>query len=283
MRRIKVNDREVPEYYHRGVVAHLIGMDLALPLDVEMIRPGENEVAAAMRSLERVFQNYSRFFDGVVADALYMESPFFNFCLEKIKHVVAVLKGNHPSLLRDAEGLFASREPKVWNRDRQTIHYWQAEGFNSAEKIKVPLRILHTEETRIHRKRVAGQWVETTETQSWYWATDIPEMLLPVRQLWQVGHRRWDIENDNFNALRRDWGLDHCFRHHPTAILNFILILFIAHILVICFYRFNLKKPARKIYPTIISLVSQIFLGIASLRAREIAWGRAGGKSPPKT
>ncbi len=266
MRRIKANDREVPEYYHRGVVAHLIGMDLALPLDVEMIRPGENEVAAAMRLLERVFQNYLRFFDGVVADALYMESPFFNFCLEKNKHVVAVLKGNHPSLLGDAEGLFASREPKVWNRDRQTIHYWQAEGFNSAEKIKVSLRILHTEETRIHRKRVAGQWVETTETQSWYWATDIPEMLLPVRQLWQVGHRRWDIENDNFNALRRDWGLVHCFRHDPTAILNFILTLFIAFVLLQSFYRENLKPELRRIFSTLIALADEFHGSLGRLR-----------------
>ena len=104
-RRIKVNDQEVTEYYHRGVVCNLIGFDLALPLDMELIRPGEGEVAAAMRLLERVFANYRRFFDAVAADALYMESPFFNFCLERDKNIIAVLKGNYRSLLEDAKPL----------------------------------------------------------------------------------------------------------------------------------------------------------------------------------
>ena len=65
----KEKKRKVTEYYHRGVVCHLIGFDLALPLDVEMIRPGEDEVGAAKRLLERVFRDYARFFDAVVGDA----------------------------------------------------------------------------------------------------------------------------------------------------------------------------------------------------------------------
>jgi len=48
VRRIKVNDREILEYYHRGVVAHLIGMDLALPLDVEIIRPSWGTPGASL-------------------------------------------------------------------------------------------------------------------------------------------------------------------------------------------------------------------------------------------
>jgi hypothetical protein len=71
-RKIKVGKEEVIEYYHRGVVCHLIGLELATPLDVEPIRPGEGEVTAAKRLAERVFGNYSRFFEAVVADALYM-------------------------------------------------------------------------------------------------------------------------------------------------------------------------------------------------------------------
>ena len=266
VRRITVNDREILEYYHRGVVAHLIGMDLALPLDVEMIRPGENEVAAAMRLLERAFQNYPRFFDAVIGDALYLESPFFNFCLDRNKYVVAVLKGNNPALLGDVRGLFAGQEPRVWNRDRQTIRYWHAEGFNSAEKIKTPLRVLHTEEIRNRRRRVAGEWKETTETQSWYWATTLPEKLLSVHQLWQVGHGRWDIENDNFNTLSRDWALDHCFKHDPTAILNFILTLFVAFVLLQSFYRGNLKPELQRIFSTLIALAAEFHGSLGRLR-----------------
>ena len=50
-----IDDKEVIEYYHRGVVCHLLGHDLAVPLDLELLRPGEGEETAAKRLLERVF------------------------------------------------------------------------------------------------------------------------------------------------------------------------------------------------------------------------------------
>ncbi len=64
------------EYYHQSVVCHLIGYDIAVPLDVEWLRPGEGEETAAKRLLERVFGLYARFFDVVVGDALYLDAPF---------------------------------------------------------------------------------------------------------------------------------------------------------------------------------------------------------------
>ncbi|MCC6127543.1 MAG: hypothetical protein IT426_21510 [Pirellulales bacterium] len=88
-----MDDREVTEYDHRGVVCHLIGQDLAIPLDVELQRPGEGKVPAAKRLLERIFANYPRYFDAVVGDGLYFEAPFINFCRERHKHVIVVVKG----------------------------------------------------------------------------------------------------------------------------------------------------------------------------------------------
>ena len=76
------------------MVCHLIGFDIAVPLDVEMLRPGEGEIIAAKRLLDRVLLDYGRFFDAVVGDALYLEAPFFNFCIEHGKHMVAVIKGD---------------------------------------------------------------------------------------------------------------------------------------------------------------------------------------------
>jgi hypothetical protein len=92
---VKVNGEEVVEYYHRGVVFHLVGFPIAMALDVEMIRPGKGEVIAGKRLLERALRRYGRFFDVVLADALYVEAPFVNFCLEHGKDVIAVLKGEH--------------------------------------------------------------------------------------------------------------------------------------------------------------------------------------------
>ena len=120
---------------------------LAVPLDVELLRPGEGEETAAKRLLERVFVNYPRFFDVVCGDALYFDAPFINFCLDHGKHALVVVKGDHRLLLQDAQGLFAQQQPKVWQDGRRTVQYWDADGFTSAEGVKQPLRVVHTLET----------------------------------------------------------------------------------------------------------------------------------------
>jgi hypothetical protein len=257
-----VDDQKVTEYYHRGVVCHLIGQDLAIPLDVELLRPGEGEVSAAKRLLERVCVTYSRYFDAVVGDGLYLEAPFINFCLDHHKHVIVVVKDDRRLLLQDAQGLFSQRAPGQWTEGRQTVQYWDEEGFTSCEGVAKPLRVLHTFETVQRRERIARQWKKTEETHSWYWATSFSQRQLPTRELWRAGHWRWDIENGCFNTTSTHWGLDHVFKHHPVAIVNFVLTLFVAFILLQCFWQRNLKPPFRNCF-TLIGLVAELYLGLA--------------------
>ncbi len=122
-RKVTVNGKELVEYYHRGVVLHLTGFRMALPLDVELTRPGEGEVVTAKRLLERAIALYGRFFDVVVGDALYMEAPFFTFCREHKKDVIAVLKGKR-ALLTDAKGVCSLAKPKVWTERRCRVRAW---------------------------------------------------------------------------------------------------------------------------------------------------------------
>jgi hypothetical protein len=60
------------QYYQRLVVATLLCGSERLLLDCEMQRPGEDEIACAIRLLERVLRQYPRAFDVVVADGLYL-------------------------------------------------------------------------------------------------------------------------------------------------------------------------------------------------------------------
>jgi len=183
-----VDDKEVIEYYHRGVVFHLVGFPIAMPLDTEMIQPGEGEVIAAKRLLERVLLRYGRFFDVALADAIYTEAPFYNLCLKHHKHVISVLKGEQRVLLQDAQGVFSLMKPKIWKEQRsgvQTqIRAWDAEGFTTAEGIKVPLRVLHTEETVTKRHRKTHQWIQETEIHHWWWVTTLSKSQMSTRKLW---------------------------------------------------------------------------------------------------
>lgn len=258
-RTIHLQDESVTEYYHRGVVCHLIGHELAIPLDVELQQPGEGEEAAAKRLLERVFANYSRFIDAVGGDALYFDAPFINFCREHQKHAIVVIKGDQRLLLQDARGLFSQQRPGEWEERGRRVRFWDQEGFTSAEGIQAPLRVLHTEETVRRRERIAGKWQEKEETSEWYWATTLSKNQLGTRDLYRAGHGRWDIENDCFNTLSTHWALDHCFKHEAKAIVNFVLTCFIAYVLMQCFWRGNLKSQRRKIISSLIGLADELY------------------------
>jgi hypothetical protein len=274
-REVKVKGRKVVEYYHRGVVFHLVGFPIAMPLDVEMIRPGEGEVSAAKRLLKRTLCAYGRFFDVVLADSLYCVAPFINFCLAHDKHVVAVLKGKKRVLLQDAQGLFSPLKPQIWKESGQVIQAWDEDGFTSAEGVTVPLRVLHTEETMTQRSRRGSRWVEETETHSWWWVTTLPQTQMSTRLFWKIGHSRWEIENDVFHTLSTYWSLDHCFRHEPGAILNFVLTLFVAFVLLQSFYWGNLK-PQRRAHLTLICAGQELLIDLV-LMALPASWAQRGG------
>jgi hypothetical protein len=263
-RRLVVKGEEVVEYYHRGVVFYLVGFRSAIPLDVEMLRPGEGELTAAQRLLPRVVESYGRFFRVVLADALFFNAPFFNLCRGLRKEVITVLKDEDRALFQDALGVFSFTEPQLWEQRNQKIRAWDAEGFTTAEGIEVPLRVLRTEEVVTRRHRDAEGWIQEDETHHWEWVTTLPADQLSTRLLWQIGHSRWEIENDLFHTLATYWSLDHCFRHEATAILNFILTLFIAFVLLQSFYLGNLKLQ-RRIQLTLIGVAVELALGLAAM------------------
>lgn len=271
----KEENRTITEYYHRGVVAHLIGFDLPILLDVEMIRPGEGEIVAAKRLLEKMLKRYGRFFDAVLGDALYWEAPLRALCEKHGKHLLAVLKDNNPALLTDAKALLQGPTTLWREEDGRQRTYWDEEGFTT-NAIREPFRVIRTHETWIQRERVARQWVETPRESNWFWATTIPQETMPVRQVSQAGRKRWQIENTIFNTLAQHWGLNHNFHHAPAAILNFILTLFIAHTFVACFYKLNMKASLRK-QLTLIATATQILRGIDSVTRKEIAASRSRG------
>ena len=98
---------------HRHVALQLAGRDLSVILDVEPQKPGEDEVATAIRLLGRALPAYPRAFDVVVVDAIYADPRMFNHLLAHGKDIIAVLKANQPGLLEDARGLWEQMVPET--------------------------------------------------------------------------------------------------------------------------------------------------------------------------
>lgn len=264
VREKEVKGEKIKEYYHRVVICSLIGFEMGIILDAEMMIPGEYEVRCAMRLLERVIRNYSRYFDGIVADGLYGNAPFINFCIGHKKEVMAVLKEENRIIMQDAEGIFKTMEPEIFQEGEKTVKIWDEEGFETIEGVEVGIRVIHAEEEEEKRIKVGNQYAIKKEKENWWWVTTITKKKLSTKIIWQVGHSRWDIENKTFNDLVTNWHMDHCYRHDPTAIINFLLTLFIVFVLMQSFYKYNLKPQMRKIYTTLISIASELLISLAS-------------------
>jgi len=238
------------QYYHRQVTLLLVTgapsgrQPLRLPLDQEAQRPGEDEVATAVRLLERVLVRYPRAFDLVLADGLYAQARFFNFLLEHHKHVLAVLKDERRNLYQDAAGLFDSVSPIQGTYRTRACQWWDLGDLVSWPEVKVPVRVIRSLETYSIRRQLDQK--DETLISDWVWVTTLPSAQVSVDRAVGFGHQRWDIENHGFNELVEGWHADHVLKHDGAAIECFLLLTFLAFILFHAFLYLNVKPALRK-------------------------------------
>lgn len=233
------------QYYHRNVTAVLLCKDFLVLLDVELQKPHEDEVAAAMRLIKRVTENYPRAFDLILADGLYARAPFFNLALGYGKDVIAVLKDDRRDLLQDAIGIFNSIEPQVTQYKNTQRKCWDVEHFNTWPQIGREVRVVRSLETTTIRHQTG---VVEEKISDWVWVATFSQKKVSTETAINIGHKRWDIENKELNELVNSWSADHVYKHHPTAIEAFWLVIMMAYNLFHAFIYLNLKPEIRHKY-----------------------------------
>ena len=237
-RKVVVGGKEKTQYYHRIAVACLVGGPVLIPLDIEEQRPGEDETGAALRLLERIQRRYPKAFDVVTADALYANPRILALLRSHHKHLVAVLKDNHPDLLTDAKSLCQGTPLLEESLGKGEYQWWDLEGFSSWSSVKDPVRVVRSHET----KPVRGERVSS----DWYWVTTLSLAEAATQTIWRIGHARWEIENQGFNQLVNQLHFNRPYHHHPNAIMVFVLTACIVLLLLSAFHQFNLKAELRE-------------------------------------
>ena len=220
----------------------LVAGDFVLLIDAEPVQRGEDEVAAALRLLDRVFESYPRAFDVVAGDATYADSRFFNFVVDRGKDVLAVLKENQPGLLAEARELFKQVDSSIEEGPRSRREWWDAVDFDFPN-LDRRVRVVRSCETKKVRRQLDGE-EQVCESQ-WYWVTTLPAATVPTATVVEIGHRRWAIENEGFNQTVNRWHADHVYKHDATAILAFWLLCMIAFNVFQAFFFKNLKPQRR--------------------------------------
>lgn len=246
-RQIKIkNDQgqeeEVTEYYHKEVYAQLSGPQWNTLLDVEALRPGEEERAAALRLLGRLRRLYGvRFFDVVVADAWYAKGPFLKAVSALGWALVVVIKQEDYDVYKEAWALTQGQPTANFKHDGREVRLWEVRDLTFSKTYGRPVRVVRSQETWTENKIVGGKRKSLSKESNWLWVATEKLDAYGCRTIWNLGHGRWRIENNAFNVLTKHWHLRHCAHHDPTSILACLLITLLAFNLFHAFVLLNGK------------------------------------------
>ena len=235
----------VTEYYHRYVFAQINGPKLNVLLDLEPIRPGEDECAAALRLLGRLRRVLGpRFVDGVTIDGWYARGPFLR-SVEKLGwEWIVVLKRQDMDVYQEAQRLSQGQEPgaEFDDAERQRhVQLWAVVDLDFSEGYGRRVRVVRSEERWVERRVRGGQLQRQTRASQWVWAASAGLDGYEASLVYQGGHRRWGIENKAFNELTQAYHLDHCYHHEPTSMLAQMLILMLGFVLFSAFAQLHSK------------------------------------------
>ena len=218
---------EQTQYYHRAVGCQMVHSPVKPFLAIEWLRPGEGEDTAALRLLHRLPHLYgSRFFDILLLDALYAQTPVLELVEQIGWDAVISLKQNSRDLYQSAARLFARRPPDATfteKRDHKTyqVQLWDTEGLPFTIDNPEPVRVVRSEEVlERNRYRQAERVLHATDHE-WLWVTTLPQQAFPTHLIRQLGHSRWKNENNGWMDLTKYWAFKHGFlhacQHRPPA------------------------------------------------------------------
>jgi hypothetical protein len=268
--------RKVTQYYHRYVVALLLGPHEEVVVAYEPIRNAdqrradgandeahhEGELTAAKRLVRRLRKTYGRWVEVIVADGLYANGPFLTV-LDELKLgavIVAKKEGDEP--LKEALNLWADKPPEQIVEDREAherIELWDCRGLTTLKTFKGEIRVTRAIIRSLEDDREEGE----SEPHEWcIISIGVAARRLSPRQLLKVVRARWHIENTGFNQWTQYWSFEHVFVtdwRGMEALLYFFFTAF--NILQLYVYR-QVKGHARlkgtDPTKTIISLIGRI-------------------------
>jgi len=218
------NEFKKTQYYHKQVYAQLSGPRLSVILEVEPMRPGEEECATALRLLRRMRQTYGpRFFDLVVVDSWYTNGPFLKAVVQELGWpVVAVLKQERFEIYQEALALTRGEPTQVVERgqdpNRRRVEIWDVPALRLSDTYTDPVRVVRVRERWTERTQRGKEWKTVAKEQTWIWVVAGELDGYDGAAIRDFGHLRWKIENNAFGELTQHWHLTHCAHHKPVAV-----------------------------------------------------------------
>jgi SEC-C motif-containing protein/DDE family transposase len=247
---------EVSQYYHRYVVAMLLGPDMDVILAIEPVRNEEarrdtdgehagheGELTAAYRLIDSLHDTYGSFIDAFVLDALYANGPLMTQLDGYGYGGFIVLKKENNEPLQEALALQQGHPPceqYVDAEKKENLQFWDTDDIDTLDTYKGKIRVIRAAVTK--PDKTASTWC--------FAIIGKQARKLSRRTALKIIRSRWHIENTAFNQWIQYWNLSHVFRHTSNALLAVLLLWTLAFNLLQFFVYRRLKRPRRPKDPT---------------------------------
>lgn len=247
---------EVDQYYHRYVVALLLGPVIDVVVGIEPVlneearrdsdgehAGHEGELTAARRLIDSLHAAYGTFIDAFVLDALYANGPLMTQLDQHGYGGFIVLKKDNNEPLKEALALFQGQRPCEEYSDsdkKEHIQFWDSDDIETLDTYKGKVRVIRAVITKPDK-----------EPTTWCFAIiGKRARKLSRRTALQIIRARWHIENTAFNQWIQYWNFGHVFRHTPNALMAVLLLWTLAFNLLQLFVYRRLGRCRRPKDPT---------------------------------
>ena len=273
---------EVDQYYHRYVVALLVGPHVDVVLGIEPVRnararleageqgigSAEGELTAARRLLDSLHQTYGTFIDALIFDGLYPNGPLLTR-LEKLNYgAFIVLKKNDNQPLKEALALWEGQGPCQRSHDleaQEQIAFWDVDELQTLDTYQGKIRVVRAVVTTTKPRRVTKTWCMAIVGKR-------ARRVSLVTAL-KITRARWHIENTAFHQWVSYWNLNHVFRHTANALMAVLLLWSLAFNLLQLFVYRRLRRPRRPKDPTnTIRHIVEVMLRDVATLPKPIPW-----------
>ena len=243
------------QYYHRYVVAMLLGPLIDVILAIEPVRNDqarraegedadhEGELTAGLHLIDKLHDTYGTFIDTFVLDALYANGPVMTKLHEHGYGGFIVLKKENNEPFKEALAIWQTEPPCAEYHDddnNEHIEFWNVDEIQTLETYKGKVRVIRAIVT--HKDGTRNTWC--------FAVVGKRARKTGLRTALKIIRSRWHIEDTGFNQWIQYWNLGHVYRHTPNALLAILLLwMLVFNFLQFFIYR-RLKRPRRPKDPT---------------------------------
>jgi len=247
---------EVDQYYHRYVVAMLLGSVIDVVLAIEPVRNEEacrdtesehagheGELTAAHRLMDSLHDTYGTFIDAFVLDALYANGPVMTHLDRCGYGGFIVLKKDNNEPLKEALALWGGKPPCAQYDDpdkKEHIQFWDCDDIDTLDTYKGKVRVIRALVTKTDKPQT-----------TWCFALIGRRARKAARTTaLKIVRSRWHLEDTGFNQWIKYWNLGHVFRHTSNALMAVLLLWTLAFNLLQLFVYRRLGRARRPKDPT---------------------------------